>query len=165
MRKLVICSCFAALAAFGTPVSVSAQAGLPGREGLLLAAQQTAAAAPQVRRLTVEEAVRLAAENNLGIQIARYDPRLEDLNVAQVRASYTPTLTSTFQTASLTQPNQNFLQGAVISSDDRFVNQTGLVASLPWGGSYDVGLDSFRFESNNFSSTFNPQVRSTFAAR
>jgi outer membrane protein TolC len=82
-----------------------------------------------------------------------------------VRASYTPTLTSTFQTASLTQPNQNFLQGAVISSDDRFVNQTGLVASLPWGGSYDVGLDSFRFESNNFSSTFNPQVRSTFAAR
>ena len=32
-----------------------------------------------MRRLTVEEAVRLALENNLGIRVARIDPQIEDL--------------------------------------------------------------------------------------
>jgi outer membrane protein TolC len=154
-----------ALAVFGMPVSVSAQGPGLRSEGVLLAQQASAAQEPPVRRVSVEEAVRLAAENNLGIQIARYNPQLEDLDVAQVRASYTPSLTSTFLSSSRTQPNQNFLQGAVISSDDQFVNNLGLTGTLPWGGSYDVGLDSFRFQSNNFSSTFNPQVRSTLATR
>ena len=39
------------------------------------------AAEPQTRRLTIEEAVKLALENNLGIQIARFDPQVEDLTV------------------------------------------------------------------------------------
>ena len=36
----------------------------------------------QVRRLTVDEAVRLALDNNLGIQIARFNPQVDDLSVA-----------------------------------------------------------------------------------
>jgi HAE1 family hydrophobic/amphiphilic exporter-1 len=163
----------------GTTMSVSAQSqavagagpqatvqqGAVPPEGVLPAAQQQAAAAPQVRRVTVDEAVRLAAENNLGIQIARYDPQIEDLSVAQARASYAPAFTSTFQSISRTQPNQNFLAGALTSSDDQFVSNTGVAASLPWGGSYDIGWDSTRLQSNNFASTFNPQLRSSLSAR
>jgi HAE1 family hydrophobic/amphiphilic exporter-1 len=144
------------LAAFGTTLSVSAQG--PGQ--LTLPAEQQ-----QVRRLTVEDAVRLAAENNLGIQIARYDPQIEDLNVAQARASYAPSFTSTIQSSSRTQPNQNFLAGAITANDDTFATNTGVAASLPWGGTYDIGLDSSRFQSNNFSSTYNPSLRSSFSAR
>ena len=130
-----------------------------------LAADAQAGGQPvQVRRLTVEEAVGLAAENNLGVQIARYDPQIEDLNIAQARAGYIPSFTSSFQTVSRTQPNQSFLAGAVTASDDQFVSNTGLTASLPWGGSYDIGLDSSRFQSNNFAATRNPQLRSQIAA-
>ncbi len=32
-----------------------------------------------VRSLTIEEAVRLSLENNLGIQVARIDPQIQDL--------------------------------------------------------------------------------------
>src|SRR5688500_9716531 len=134
MRTSAIPTCIAAvlLAAFGTPLSVSAQVAPPPQAGN----------PPLVRRLSVNEAVRLAAENNLGIQLARYEPQLEDLNIAQVRANYVPSFSSTFQSVSRTQPNQNFLQGAVTSSDDQFVSNHGITATLPWGGTYDVGWDS-----------------------
>jgi outer membrane protein TolC len=144
------------LAGFGTSLSVSAQG--PGQ--LALPAEQQ-----QVRRLTVNDAVRLAAENNLGIQIARYDPQIQDLSIAQARASYVPSLSSTLRSSSRTQPNRDFLSGAVTASDDTFVTNTGIAATLPWGGSYDVGLNSSRFQSNNFSSTFNPSLQSSLTAR
>ena len=148
------------LAVFGTPLSVSAQA-IPGRgDGLLATAQQAAAPAAQIRRLSVDEAVRLAAENNLGIQISRYDPQIEDLNVAQVRAGYVPSITSSFQSTSRTQPSQNFLEGSFLASDDTVVNQTAVTGLLRWGSRYDLGWNSQRFESNNFSATRNPSLSS-----
>ena len=129
MRTIVKRTCLwtMVLAAFGTSLSVSAQG--PGQ--LTVPAEQQS-----TRRLTADDAVRLAAENNLGIQIARYDPQIEDLNIAQARASYVPSFTSTIQSSSRTQPNQNFLAGAITASDDTFATNTGLAASLPWGGTY-----------------------------
>ena len=100
-----------------------------------------------------------------GSRLRAYDPQLEDLNIAQARASYVPSISSTLQSSSRTQPNQNFLAGAVTASDDTFVSNNGIAASLPWGGSYDIGLDSSRFQSNNFSSTYNPQLRSSLSVR
>src|SRR5688572_7951610 len=125
MSTIVTRTCFVALiaAAFGTQVSVSAQAPATGPEafvssavggtargriGLLAAAQQAvgqqAPAAGQpaadgrpVRRLTADEAVKLAVENNLGIQISRLDPQIEDLNVAAARGAWAPAFNSLFQ--------------------------------------------------------------------
>src|SRR5688572_28686807 len=101
MRTIVTRTCLIAViaAAFGTQVSVSAQStGTPpeafrtpsvggsarGHVSLLAAALQTAPAQQPadgrpVRRLTADEAVKLAIENNLGIQISRLDPQIEDL--------------------------------------------------------------------------------------
>ena len=55
--------------------------------GIAPAAAQTTDA--QVRRLTVDEAVRLAIDNNLGVQIARYNPQVQDLAVALARSAAT----------------------------------------------------------------------------
>lgn len=160
MRRSVIRSFVVAIgmAAFGMPLSVSAQAGGPQ-------ASQGQGPAPVVRRLSVDEAVRLATENNLGIQLARFEPQIEDLNLAQVRASYVPSVTSTFQSSSRTQPNRSFLAGAVTANEDTFINNTGVLANLPWGGSYEVGWNSSRYQSNDLGSTFNPSLSSTVSAR
>ena len=48
------------------------------------------APASVVRRLTVEEAVRLSLENNLGIRVARIDPQIQDLSVAQAARRLVP---------------------------------------------------------------------------
>ena len=50
-----------------------------------------------VRRLSVDDAVKLALEQNLGIRIQRIDPQIQDLGVAQVRGFWAPNLTSSAQ--------------------------------------------------------------------
>src|SRR5687767_2034830 len=133
------------LAVFGTGLSVSAQA-------------------PEVRRLTADEAVRLAAENNLGIQIARFDPQIQNLSIIQAQAAWNPTLTSSMQQNSNTSPPNSFLSGAQGSlNTDQFSMTTEVQQALPWGGNYAVGWDTARSTSNNFFTNFNPQLRSSLS--
>jgi outer membrane protein TolC len=146
-----------AVAVSGTSASVFAQA--------TDVSLQQAASAPQVRRMTAEEAVGLALENNLGIRIARIDPQIEDLNVLGARAGWAPSFSTTFQTNSSDAPNQNFLAGAqgTKTSTDQFTSNFGIQQTLPWGGSYDLGWDSSRQNSNSSFSTFSPQLRSSLS--
>ena len=159
MRTMVIRG--AVLAAFmavsGTPASVFAQVSQGG--------QQLATASPQTRRLTSDEAVRLALENNLGIRVARIDPQIQDLNIVNAKTGWTPNFSTTFSSNSNDAPNQNFLAGAqgTKTSSDQVLSNIGVNQVLPWGGTYEVGWDSSRFNSNSSFSTFSPQLRSSFA--
>jgi outer membrane protein len=124
-----------------------------------------ASAQGDVRRLTVDEAVRLALENNLGVQVARIDPQIEDLGVAQAQAAWFPTFTSTLQGASVDTPNASFLSGALgpKTTDERLSTNVGVVQMLPWGGSYSAGWDSLRATTTNIFTNFSPQIRSSLA--
>jgi outer membrane protein len=147
----------ALVAVFGTSASVFAQASL--------ASQQVAASAPQVRRISPEEAVALALENNLGIRVARIDPQIQDFNVLGARAAWSPAFTTTLQSNSNDAPNQSFLAGGqgTRTSTDQFASNVGVTQLLPWGGTYEVGWDSSRLNSNNSFATFSPQLRSSLA--
>jgi outer membrane protein TolC len=117
-----------------------------------------------VRRLTVDDAVRLALENNLGVRVARIDPQIQDLGVAQARAAWFPTLRSTLQSASTESPSNSFLSGAETKiSDDRLNTNVGVEQAMKWGGRYNVGWDSSRSTTTNIFSNFSPQVRSSLA--
>jgi outer membrane protein TolC len=161
IRSVAVTLCVAGLA---TPPSVFAQSRPPAGGVILPAARQNAAAAAQVRRLTADEAVRLAAENNLGIQISRFEPQIENLNIAQAQTGWTPTLNSSFQQNSNTSPPNSFLSGAQGALDsDQFSMTTQVQQLLPWGGTYAAGWDGARSTSNNFFSNFNPQLRSSLS--
>jgi outer membrane protein TolC len=125
--------------------------------------QQVAASSPQVRRLTVDDAVKLALENNLGIRVARIDPQIQDLNILGARSGWTPSVSTSLQTNSNDAPNRNFLAGAqgTTTSSDQFAGNLGVSQLLPWGGSYDIGWDSTRFSSNSSFATFSPELRSS----
>jgi outer membrane protein TolC len=139
-RAIVI----AAVTVPGVPASVSAQ---------------------EVRRLTVDDAVRLALENNLGIQVAQINPRLEDLSIAEARGAWTPSFNSTLQSGHTESPSNSFLSGAQGTSitDQRLVTNLGVGQALPWGGSYSVGWDTSRSTTTNLFSNFSPQLRSSLA--
>jgi outer membrane protein TolC len=159
MRTVSLLAWFAVavLAALGTPVSVFAQpAGAPG---------QQPAASPQVARLSIDEAVRLAVENNLGLTIARVDPLLEDINLTSVRTAWAPTFNTSFLTNSTVSPNTGFLSGASgnASTDKRVNTDVSVSQLLPWGGNYSVGWSSARSTTNNVFSNFSPQLRSSFS--
>jgi outer membrane protein len=126
---------------------------------------QAGAQAPadgQTRRLTIEEAVKLALEHNLGIQIARFDPQVQDLTVAQARAAWVPSFTDTFLKNSQDSPNNNFLAGSLggKTSAASFSNSLGVQQNTPWGGNYHVSWDGSRSTTNSSFTTFSPQVRS-----
>jgi outer membrane protein TolC len=132
-----------------------------------LAAAQTAPSTAQtaalVRRLTVDEAVQIALQNNLGIQVARLDPTIQDLGVAEARAAWFPSVSTTALTAGIDTPSNSFLSGAQgpKTSDQRLNTNVGLAQRLRWGGSYTVGWDTTRSTTTNIFSNFSPQLRSS----
>ncbi len=148
---------------------------LLGVAGATTSAAQTAApgqpsgqAAPPAdgltRRLTVEEAVRLALENNLGLRAARFAPQVQDLAVAQARAAWAPTFTSTVVQARADTPSTSFLSGGQsFTTDNRLATNVSIQQLLPFGSSYSVGWDTSRATTTNLFSNFSPQVRSTLA--
>jgi outer membrane protein len=164
-----------ALTIIGTPASISAQSAPGGRLDLRVSttlltqapagsgqAASPQTPAPQTRRLTIEEAVKLALENNLGIQIARYDPQAQDLAVVQAKAAWAPSFTNQFQQDGQDSPNNSFLAGGLggKTTNKSFTNSTGVAQILPWGGNYSAAWDTSRLTTNSTFTTFSPQLRS-----
>jgi outer membrane protein len=154
-----------ALAASGMPVSVSAQApALPAPSRTPLTAVQTPVPDPQLRRLTADDAVRLAMENNLGLQVARFTPQLQDLSLAVTRATWAPALTTRFSQNGNNQPSTGFLSGSSTSThSNQFANNVSVEQTVKTGGSYSVGWDSARVTTNSILSSYPTQLNSSLA--
>jgi outer membrane protein TolC len=149
------------LAVSGMAVSTSAQTPPPPQSTLTV---QTPLPDPQLRRLTLDDAVRLALENNLGLQVARFNPQLQDLNLAIARAAWTPALSTTFSQNGDTQPSTGFLSGTTTSTHlGQFSNNTSVQQTLPTGGSYSIGWDSSRRTTNSLLSNYPTQLNSSLA--
>jgi outer membrane protein TolC len=144
----------------GTPVSGFAQQALDAAR-VTATATQSAATGP-VRRLTVEDAVELAMENNLDLSVARVNPLLQDLAAAAVRTAWNPQITTSVVSNRSTNQNTGFLSGAdgEKTTDARLDSNLGIVQNLPWGGDYNLAWTSARSTTNNVLSNFSPQIRS-----
>jgi outer membrane protein TolC len=165
----------AALSAFGTEVFISAQQP-PPPQTQQLPAQQPAAQEPQTpapastptdvaMRLTADDAVRLAAENNLGIQIDRFNPQIQDAALSQAQRAWVPSLVSSFEGNGARTASNSFLSGAVGNSTvTRASTGTARLAqTVPWGANYTIGMDAARSTTNSLFSTFSPQIRSSMS--
>ena len=156
-----------ATTAFGQPPAPApAEPQTPAAPQAPAAPQPTAAPQPPaptgpVRQLSIEEAVNLALQQNLGIQVERLNPQLQDQEIAQVEANYTPVLSSGLFSRSQTQPPNSFLSGSAgqqaINTDNLGVN-AAFSKLFPWGTEATVAYDSGRSETTNVFSNFNPQL-------
>ena len=134
---------------------------------------QTTPAAPAaqqgpVRRMSIDDAVATALEQNLDLQVQRINPQLQDLSTAQFRAAYTPNFVSTVSTADSTSPSNSVLAGgaagAGITSGQAVFN-FGVSSLTNWGGgSYDVRWNNTRSTTSNFFQSFNPQLNAAVTA-
>ncbi|HEX6164453.1 MAG TPA: TolC family protein [Vicinamibacterales bacterium] len=146
----------AAVSVFG-PSPVHAQTTPPGS-----AAQQPG----PVRRMSIDDAVATALEQNLDLQVQRINPQLQDLTIDQFKAAYTPNFVSTVSSSDATQPSTSFLSGAQGGiTSGRSVFNFGVSSLTNWyGGSYDVRWNNSRNTTNNAFSTFDPQLNSSISA-
>jgi outer membrane protein TolC len=122
-------------------------------------------AAGPVLRMTVDEAVTSALEQNLGIRADRLQPQIADMGVASAASAWTPNLTSQFSSTSSTNPPDSFFSGAnTVLETDRMFSTVGLAQNVPkFGTSYFVGIDASRQENNNIFSDFNPRLDSNLS--
>jgi outer membrane protein TolC len=161
------CVRIAAIAIAIASLSVSAfgQTGHSTLTEAIAQAAQTAAPAPgPVQRLSIDDAVKLALEQNLGIQIQRIDPQIQDLGIAQARSFWAPSVSSTIAENSQTQAVTSLLSGGSSTAtsilNTQFTGGVGLNQTLPWGGAYSANWNNARLTSTNVFSTFSPQVSS-----
>jgi outer membrane protein TolC len=132
------------------PVHASAQAP-----------QTPTAPAGPVRALSLDEAVRLALEQNLSLQVQRIAPQVADETIRQARTAWTPTVTGGASLNSADSAPDSFLSGSADTvKSDLFQSSFGVQQLLPWGSSYSVSWDASRSTSNSIFTNFNPRLRS-----
>jgi outer membrane protein TolC len=116
------------------------------------------------RRLSIDDAVNLGLDQNLGIKIERLNPQIQDLSIAQTRSNWAPVFTSTLTNNSQNNPSTSALSGGATKiTDSRFATQLGMNQSLKTGANYSVTWDSSRASSTNVFNNFDPLIRSGLA--
>ena len=158
--------------ALGATIGLSVFGAAPVRAQTTLTSAQAGAAAAQsltqtgpVKRLSIDEAVALALEQNLDLQVERLNPQVQDYAISIAKSNWVPAFQSALTTRNQEQVPQDIFSGTVQTvTDARLTTQTGVGQLLPWGGNYSAGWISGRITTNNQFSQFNPQINSTFQA-
>jgi outer membrane protein TolC len=145
-------------AAVGLPVSASGQQSPPA---VIVPPLGPPPDERPVRPLALDDAVRLALEQNLTIQVERLNPQIQDYDVADARSAYTPYVSTSLFRNSVDSPVNSFLSGGQERvSDDQFGTNVNVNQVLPWGAAYAANWDSSRSTSTNLFSNFDPTLRS-----
>jgi outer membrane protein TolC len=165
LHQPIRCARIAGIAATIVTMSVSVfgQTGQSRLSGIAQAAAQGLALQPgeSLRRLSIDEAVKLGLEQNLGIQIQRFDPQIQDTAIAQARSLWAPQFSTTFQKTSNEQPVVNIFSGTQPSvTTGQFFSGVTLAETLPWGANYSANWNNSRFTTNDPTNTFNPRLQS-----
>ena len=152
---------------FGQSRSGSGQQPTPSLTLAVQVAAQSVAQQPgeTVRRISIDEAVKLAMEQNLGIRIQRFDPQIQDTGVSLAHSLWQPNFQTTVSRQAQTQASTSALAGGATVNNGSFASNVGLNQTLPWGGSYNVAWNSARLTTNNLFSSFSPQLSSNLNAQ
>ena len=119
-----------------------------------------------VRRMSIDDAVASALEQNLDLQVQRVNPQLRDLDIAGFRANYTPNFTTSFNLVDQSQPPSSLLSGNTSQlTTGRSTMDFGVNQLTPWyGGSYQVQWTNGRTTTNNIFTSFDPQLTANVSA-
>jgi outer membrane protein TolC len=149
----------------GMPVSAFGQSQVP--KAPAPSTPQAIQQAQQGTPISIDDAVRMALENNLGVQIERLNPQIQVLGISRSAAAYAPTLFSNLSRRNATAPPTDFLSasGSSVVTNGNFTTTGGVQQLLKWGGaSYQLSIDGTRGTSNAAYTVFSPQLGSDFNA-
>ena len=118
------------------------------------------------RSLTLNEAIRLALENNGDIEVTRKNVRIAEFDLRAARGVYQPRLTGQTYYERATVPNISFFAPEVTKvTSGSFVGNAGVRAYIPkFGTILDVTANNTRVGSDNPVSIISPQFNSNVTA-
>lgn len=118
-----------------------------------------------IRELRLSEVVELALEKNLDITVERLNPQAVDLQIAGIRNTYLPVLTSTLAQRDIYQLPRDQLQGGDRVSVGTTTYNGGITQNLPWyGGAFSLTFNNNKQDSSSRFVTFNPTFTSALTA-
>ena len=104
-----------------------------------LGAAASAQTAPATLRLSVDDAVKMALDDNVDLRADRLDPQISDTRVAAASGVFRPTIVTALNSNNQLQPPSSFLVPAATKTDVVTTN-AGLSQRLPrFGTSYSLG--------------------------
>ncbi len=128
------------------------------------AASAPSASAPKILRLSLTEAIQLALQNNLDVEVQRFEPLIAGEQETEAWGVYDPELFSEFGYLDFDEPTSFTLQGLPVSSGDSYEGFGGLRGLLPYFGSqYDFRFNGERTTTNLPVQSFSPEYRSAFS--
>lgn len=153
------------LSASGRQVFASEQQQPPAAVLPAPAPTAPAPSGPQLS-LTADEAVRMALENNMGIQTERLSPQVQALVLSRAQAAYVPVLVSSFVRSANTAPPTDFLSvGTAVSTSGEMRSEAGVQQQMKWGGgNYSVSFTGGKSTSDALRTVFSPLLSSNFNA-
>jgi HAE1 family hydrophobic/amphiphilic exporter-1 len=114
---------------------------------------------PRALRLSLGDAIRATAENNLGIQLQYYDYRMSNESLTTQYGYYDWLATGRLALASdVAASSSTFSSGAT----RRTVANVGIAQNLPTGGNYGFNFGNSRTSTSNFGTIINPSYNSDF---
>ncbi len=117
------------------------------------------------RTLTLDDAIQIALEKNLDLQVAKLNPLIQDYNLVTARAAFRPTMTGTFQQNHQSQPSTSVLDGvtaAAISSQTQSYNIALNKRLQYYGGQMGLSFVSSRATTSSLNTTRNPNYQGSF---
>ena len=145
-----------------TAVFVVATALIASTANAQIDTKSSSEPSPQTLRLTRDDAVRRAVENNPELAIVRLG-RKSRLHAGESKSAFTPVFSSVIgRSGSVTPPSSFLLGDHGVDLNDLF-SSTGVYQRLPWGsGTWSASWDSSRTTTNNPISSFDPSLQSGF---
>jgi outer membrane protein len=111
-------------------------------------------------KLTLDEAVRLALERNLGLDVIRYDRQVARLRIDQAMGIYDLSLFGGLSALHDESPAASNLDGAVVQEQNREGFSAGVSQLFSTGGSGTVNWVNGRYETNSEFAFLNPSYSS-----
>jgi HAE1 family hydrophobic/amphiphilic exporter-1 len=119
--------------------------------------------APETIRLTIDDAVRRAIDQNPDLAAVKLGTDVEAEHVSEAQSAYRPVFVSTFGRSNVAVPSANPLTGAEAFETSDLFSSTGIRQRLQWGGTYSASWDATRTSTNSLFSTFDPSIQSGLA--
>jgi outer membrane protein TolC len=156
-----LCSAAALLAAAPVRAAEPTDSAAPAA-----GAPSPAPAAPSgTLRLGLEEAARMAIDNNLDVELLRVDPLLADQDLTGAWGAYDPEIFGIGGYSDIETPTANRLLNEAVLNDRSWDGEGGLRGLIPWlGGAYSLSYGGSELETNSNLSTLSPDYRANLLA-
>ncbi len=118
-----------------------------------------------VMKLSLDDAVHLAVERSLDVELLRFDPLIAEANLGAAWGLFDPRLYGEGGYQNSESPTASQILGNVLLTQETWSGEAGLQGLFPWlGGSYQVGYDGSELVTNSRISVLSPEFRSGFNA-